>query len=129
MTLGQKLKRIRESKNFTQEYVARQIGITQQAYQKIEIDETKIDTEKFGKLVAVLDVSINDFVGWDGNIFNNCNQKENYFNCEINRSQEIERELHLKLNAEKDKVIETQKESIILLQKTIELLQKQITKT
>ncbi len=41
-TIGEKIKKIRELKNYTQEYMAAQIGITQAGYSKIERGESDV---------------------------------------------------------------------------------------
>ncbi len=56
MELGQKLKKIREFKNITQEYIAFQIGMSQQAYCKIEQDSTKMTVQHLLKIANVLNV-------------------------------------------------------------------------
>ena len=42
MEIGEKLRRLRVKKNFTQDYIAFCIGITQPAYHKIENGKTKV---------------------------------------------------------------------------------------
>jgi DNA-binding XRE family transcriptional regulator len=46
MKIGNRIKKIREFKNYTQEYMAGQLGISQRAYSKIENDEVSISIEK-----------------------------------------------------------------------------------
>ena len=54
--IGQKIKHLREFNNFTQEYVAEQLGITAAGYSRIERDEVSINIEKLTKLSAILKV-------------------------------------------------------------------------
>lgn len=82
--IGNKIRKIRELKGFSQEYLANQIGISQRAYSKLEMNQTKIDWTKITKIAEVLEIDPIDLVSFDDNIiFNSCNQSgkfENFFN-------------------------------------------------
>lgn len=54
--VAQKIKRYREMMNYSQEYVAIMIGISQPAYAKIEQGKTKITIERLKKISEVLKV-------------------------------------------------------------------------
>lgn len=54
---GQKLRLLREFRNYSQEYIAEKLGITQNAYSRIENNQTKITAERLGKLAAILNIS------------------------------------------------------------------------
>ena len=53
---GQKLRLIREFRNYSQEYVAEKLGITQHAYSRIENNQTKLSTERLERLAAILNI-------------------------------------------------------------------------
>ena len=53
LQLGQKIKKLRELKNFTQSYVASELGITQSAYSKMELGETEVSYSKLTKIAEV----------------------------------------------------------------------------
>ncbi|MHA4807091.1 helix-turn-helix domain-containing protein [Flavitalea flava] len=53
---GQKLRILREFRNYSQEYIADKLGITQNAYSRIETNQTKISTERLGKLAIILNI-------------------------------------------------------------------------
>ncbi len=73
--LCQNVRKIRELKGFTQEYLASKLGISQRAYSKIESSETRIDWGKILKIADVLNISPNDLILFDDNhIFNSSNQ-------------------------------------------------------
>jgi len=58
---GSKIASIRAARGYTQAYVARQAGIAQNTYSKIEKDEThKTDDTLLGKIAQILGVSVED---------------------------------------------------------------------
>lgn len=72
MKIGQKIKMLREVKNFTQEYMADKIGLAQSNYSKIERDETDITFSKLQKISEVLGVNVDDIINLNEPcIFNN----------------------------------------------------------
>jgi transcriptional regulator with XRE-family HTH domain len=53
---GQKLRLLREFRNYSQEYIAEKLGITQNAYSRIENNQTKITAERLGRLATILNI-------------------------------------------------------------------------
>ena len=49
-----KIKQIRELKNYTQEYVATQLGLTTRAYSKIESGETQLTINRLNEISSIL---------------------------------------------------------------------------
>ena len=73
-----KIKQIRELKNFTQEYVATQLGLTTRAYSKIEAGETQLTINRLNEISGILGVQPMEILGFDEKqVFNNCNQEGN----------------------------------------------------
>jgi transcriptional regulator with XRE-family HTH domain len=54
LQLGEKIKKLRELKNFTQSHIASELGITQSAYSKMEQGETEVSYSKLSKIAEVL---------------------------------------------------------------------------
>lgn len=54
---NENLRRIRRAKDFTQEYIAFELGISQKAYSEIEQGKTKMRDDLLLKLSAILDIS------------------------------------------------------------------------
>jgi transcriptional regulator with XRE-family HTH domain len=52
------IKKIRELKNYTREYVADELGMSTSGYGKIERGEVDLTVTKISKIATVLDVSI-----------------------------------------------------------------------
>jgi transcriptional regulator with XRE-family HTH domain len=49
-----KLKQLRELKNFTQEYMAQQLGLSTRAYSKIETGETQLTINRLNEISTIL---------------------------------------------------------------------------
>jgi transcriptional regulator with XRE-family HTH domain len=56
------IKKNREAKNFTQEYVAKQMNMSQNAYSKIENGNTQLTVHHLKELSRVLEISILDLL-------------------------------------------------------------------
>jgi transcriptional regulator with XRE-family HTH domain len=53
---GQKLRVIREFRNYSQEHIAGKLGISQNSYSRIENNQTKLTAERLKQLAAILNV-------------------------------------------------------------------------
>lgn len=89
MLTGYKIKKIRELRNFTQEFVASQMGITQESYSKIEANKTNLSVDRLEKLAEIFSIDVHDLLKFDDQyIFNHSfqNQKEsnNFFGANDN---------------------------------------------
>jgi transcriptional regulator with XRE-family HTH domain len=73
MALAQKLRSLRESRRFSQEYMASKIGVSQPDYSKIESGKVSIG-DKFSSIVQALEMTeetFNNANPYSVNIFNN----------------------------------------------------------
>jgi len=61
------IRKIREHRNYTQEYLAAKLTISQNAYSKIELGYTKITVERLFQIAIILEVDPVDLI----NIANN----------------------------------------------------------
>lgn len=59
---GLVIKKYREMRNFSQKYVASKMGISQNAYSKIENNITQLTVHHVKELSRILDVPINDLL-------------------------------------------------------------------
>lgn len=77
----EKIRNIRELKNFTQEYMAKKLGITQAGYSKIESGATKISYSKLSEISKILDIEVEGLLAFDSqkyfNSFNNVKGSNN----------------------------------------------------
>lgn len=73
-----KIKQLRELKNFTQEHMAQQLGLSTRAYSKIESGETQLTINRLNEISEILGIDPIEVLGFDHqNIFNNCTQEGN----------------------------------------------------
>jgi transcriptional regulator with XRE-family HTH domain len=91
--LGYKILKIRESKDYTQEYMAQQLNISQNVYSKLERGEVKITTDRLTMISEILQVPEESLMKDDFNIFNIHNNTYGY----IETLKEENKELFQKL--------------------------------
>ena len=71
MFIGQKIKKLRELKNLTQDYVANQLGLTQSAYSKMENGEVDIPFSRIEDIAKIFTIQPEDIITFNENtIFN-----------------------------------------------------------
>lgn len=109
-----KIKQIRELKNFTQEHVATQLGLTTRAYSKIEAGETQLTINRLNEISAILGIDPLEVLGFDDKqIFNNCKQEGNIGINHIN--------LPDKLIQQYEKTIQVLEDKVRLLQRLLDM--------
>jgi len=81
IAIEEKIKTFRELKNFTQEYMAEKLGISQAAYSKIESGATKLSYSKIVDIAKVFEVQVEELLAFDSqkyfNSFNNVKGSNN----------------------------------------------------
>lgn len=63
-TVALNIRRIRESKDYTQDYLAVKLNISQNAYSKIELGYTKITVERLFQIAQILEVDPVDLINF-----------------------------------------------------------------
>ena len=69
MDIARNIKQIRELKNYTQEYMAEQLGISQPSYAKIEQGITELKIDRIQQIANILEVDLSTLLNTT-NIFN-----------------------------------------------------------
>jgi transcriptional regulator with XRE-family HTH domain len=59
------IRKIREFRNYTQDYLAAKIGISQNAYSKIELGYSKITLDRLFHIAIILDVEATQLISAD----------------------------------------------------------------
>lgn len=78
LDLGNKIRFFREMKGLSQEALANQLGISQQAYQKIESGSTKLDVNRAEKIASELGVQLDFLLSFSpANYWYNCSMSGN----------------------------------------------------
>ena len=122
--LGYKIRRVREFKNLSQQYVADKLSVSQSTYSDMENGKITVSDEKLAMIANVLDVSVDVINEYnDQVVFNSCTQS-GYFNTNninpIDKIEEIYKQLievHEKRITELLAVIEAKDKLIASLEK------------
>jgi len=95
--IGVNIRKVREKKGFSQEYVAEKLGINQSTYGKLERDVSNITLDRLYKIADVLDEDITTLLDiGKKNIFNNqTNQGNGYVETINNDYKTMVEELKL----------------------------------
>lgn len=105
VNIGNKIKQRREFLNFSQEYIAETLGISQPAYLKIEKGITKLDFERLIKISEILKMDINELLD-KHLIVNNFNNKDSSTAIGLveNLHQENKKTIELLIDNLKDQI-------------------------
>lgn len=66
LNLGENIKKLRELKNFTQQYLADELGLSLSGYGKIERNQTELSINRLYKICEVLEVDLHTLLSFDG---------------------------------------------------------------
>lgn len=108
--IGEKLRKIRTIKGFSQEYVSEKLNISQAAYSDIENNKTKINLERIQEIAALYNIDVNDLISFDENQVFNSTFNENakgFFNVRkvFNETFENERNIYeMQIGTLKDEI-------------------------
>jgi transcriptional regulator with XRE-family HTH domain len=121
-TIYDRLKKVRLEKNFSQDYLAKKLGLSQKAYSKIENNETKLNVDVLQRLSEILEVPIEVFFKSENqpilNDFSSRNGGDNViYKTETNDKTD---ELYSKLLQSKDDIISAKMSEIETLKLVID---------
>lgn len=92
LTIGMKIKKLRELRNYTQEYMAGKLQMSANGYGKIERDETDISYSRMQQISEILGVTPSDIINFDENaIFGS---KNNHSDSNKKESVDYERTIY-----------------------------------
>jgi transcriptional regulator with XRE-family HTH domain len=123
MTIGAKIKKLREDQNLSQREVAEHINITQASYHKLESDKVRAKVDTLEKLAKFFGVSFEEIRGGENHSIkiehnqNNTNQKVS--GLMINFSDEDIINILKKQIADKEEIIRLKDEKIALLERAL----------
>jgi transcriptional regulator with XRE-family HTH domain len=97
--IGEKIRKIRTLKGFSQDYMASALSISQTAYSDLEKEKTKLSMERIEEIAKIFAMEVQDILTFDEKqIFNNTfnESSKGFFNVKkyINESFEQERNLY-----------------------------------
>lgn len=96
INLGSKIKKLRELKNFTQDFMADRLGISQGAYSRMELGESEITYGRLEKISEILEIKPEDIITFNESMVFNVmhNQTGNGLVKQNNPPNNKERELY-----------------------------------
>ena len=65
LNLGLKIKKLREFRNLSQEYMAQQLGISQSQYSRLENGNCKVEPSQLQRIAELLETTIKDIKTFD----------------------------------------------------------------
>lgn len=119
MNVGKNIRKIRELKGYSQEYVANAMSISQRSYCRFEKDEGELNLTRLTQISTILEVTPQQIMGFDERfIFENCTNafgiNENYYACSQQEKEQYKAQIN-HLEAE-----------ILFLRSQIEVLTKRL---
>ncbi len=118
--IGEKIRKVRELKGFSQEYMAQRLDISQKVYSNIENDKRKLDKDVFEQIADVLDIDPAALLSFDEKVlFHNCSKPGWYMMSNIYGLADKERELYEKRVDELKETINHLKEEVSFLKSMI----------
>lgn len=130
MVLNDKIRILREMKNWTQEEMAEKMQMSKSGYSKIERGQSKMTTEKLEQIAAIFDVDVTELLsmGLNGtfNLIKENGNQSNYYGNSESLSHEIDK---LKLMIAHQEELLKQKEIIIAQKETENSLLKTLVET
>ncbi len=63
------IRKVREFRNYTQDYLAAKLEISQNAYSKIELGYSKITLDRLFHIAQILEVEVTQLLYYDASIF------------------------------------------------------------
>ncbi|OOR87805.1 transcriptional regulator [Moraxella caviae] len=125
MALHDNIRKLREQKQWSQEYMAEQLGLSKNGYAKIERGESRPSLDRLEQITAVFGISMTDLFNDERQsitlISENSQHSSNYYNSDQALARENEK-LQLILN-HKDEIIAQKNEQISTLQSLVKALQ------
>jgi transcriptional regulator with XRE-family HTH domain len=98
--IGQKIKKLRELKNLTQEYMAAQLEMSQSAYSKIETGESDVTFKKLELISRALDVKPEDILTFNERLVFNVQHNQTGQGLVINQMTDEMKKLYEELIAQ-----------------------------
>lgn len=115
--IGERIRKIRALKGYSQDYISTRLNISQGAYSDIETDKTKPTLERIIEIANILEADLNSLISFDenqvfSNTFNQYNDSSNTYKL---MSESFDRERTLYISQ-----IELLKEEILYLRKKLD---------
>lgn len=104
--ISSNIRRIREKKGYSQEYMANELSISQASYARIESQDTQLTVERLLQITKILETGLTEILGDEGrNVFNQTNNTESTISGYVEN-------LHIENKDTLPKLVESYKERI-----------------
>ena len=113
---GNKIKKLRELRNFTQGYMAEKLGISQSNYARLENDEVGISNERLKQIADVLETTKENILSFDEKYVFNINNNAQHSSAGIVHNYQISPEIK-----------QLYEDKIKLLEEKVQMLEKQLS--
>ena len=88
--IATKIKKIRELKGYSQDYIASQVEISQRAYSKIENGETRLRWDHLSAISKTLEMDPMELISFDDSlVFHHCSQSGKFGDIHNNFPKEL----------------------------------------
>ncbi len=129
MLIREKIKLLRQSRHWSQEYLAEKLGMSANSYGELERGKTKITFEKLEILAQLFDTPLTELCDEEStNIFvihsNDQSQQNNLCTLDNNLKTQHELEKAQIIIEKLEAIIQAQKNEIVYLKEIIELMKK-----
>lgn len=114
MLITDEIRRLRMAKSFSQDYMAEKLGITQQAYSKIENQISEASISRLQQICEILDVPLPELLGLD---------KETLGTGEEESLMPSERKVYHEIIVNQQRIIEKQEETIRSISASLVMMQ------
>jgi transcriptional regulator with XRE-family HTH domain len=113
VTIGEKIRKMRELRNYTQEYMAERLQIKQATYSNLETGVAEIKFIQVEKVATVLEISLLELINFDEKkVFKASNNKEENQKSIRENSTNTEKQLY-------EQILVMQKERIVFLENLV----------
>jgi transcriptional regulator with XRE-family HTH domain len=128
--IGTKIRKLREQKEFTQEYVAKKLDMTTAGYSKIEREVSGINMNKLSKIAKILELDLRQILDFDEKAVLNfqCHRFDNQQTGYIHPYQPPQELIQMLLTELKAQITQLQSEVQHLRSENSRLLEKVLTK-
>ena len=117
MLVGQKIKKLRELRNLTQEYMSEKLGMTQSGYSKIESGEVDIPFTKLEQISKVLDMKPEDIISFNEHMIFNVMYNTPGKDLVVYQVSNVEKEEQIKLLKEEITYLKSVLDKVLLGEK------------
>jgi len=94
MNIGKKIKTLREIRNLTQSHLAKELGLTQSAYSKIELGESELSFSKLETVAKVLGMKPEEIIAFNESMIFNVSHNQTGNGYVYNAFSENEKALY-----------------------------------